>query len=327
MVKKTCLVTGCAGFVGSHLTDALLRAGHNVVGVDNFFTGYEHNLAGFRNNPGFEFHKASITDKGLLEQLKGKHPDLDVIFQLAAIVSVPYSVEHPQLTMEVNYEASERMLSSAQRLGISTFVFAGSAAEYGDESRLPVLEEYADQATQLSPYGVAKFKSSALIRNSGFGCSLRFFNIFGPRQDPTSQYSGVISKFVDLGMACKKMVVYGDGKQTRDFIYVDDVVTSYLIAAGLDANGRGPLKGIFNVGTGKCTSVLELAETVADLTCAPKEIEFRPERAGDIKHSYADVSKISRSGFKAEVTFEGGLSRTLSWAAENKTWKCLCVIN
>ncbi|WP_320169600.1 NAD-dependent epimerase/dehydratase family protein [Maridesulfovibrio sp.] len=316
MDKKTCLVTGCAGFVGSHLTAALLAAGHDVVGVDNFFTGYEHNMAGFRDHPGFEFHEVSITEKGLLERFKDNHPELDVVFQLAAIVSVPYSVEHPELTMEVNFEANERMHASARKLGMRGFVFAGSAAEYGEEDRLPVREEYADEATQLSPYGIAKYKSSFLIEASGFGCSLRFFNIFGPRQDPTSQYSGVISKFVDFGLAGKNMVIFGDGEQTRDFIYVDDVVSAYLIAAGLDSEGRGPLTGIYNVGTGSSISVLRLAGIVAKLTSAPTEIEFRPERAGDIKHSYADVTRITGKGFKAEVPFEDGLARTVRWAAD-----------
>lgn len=317
MNKKTCLVTGCAGFVGSHLTHNLLNAGHKVIGVDNFFTGYKHNMAGFKDHPEFSFFELSITEKGLLERLKDKFPQLDVIFQLAAIVSVPYSVEHPELTMEVNFEANESMLSSSQRLGISSFVFAGSAAEYGEEERLPVREEYAENAIQLSPYGIAKFKSSSLIEKRGYGCSLRFFNIFGPRQDPTSQYSGVISKFVYFGLAGKKMVIFGDGGQTRDFIYVDDVVTAYLIAAGLDHVGRGPLTGIYNVGTGDHLSVLQLARKVAGLTSAPEEIDFRPPRPGDIRHSYADVARISEKGFKAEVGFDEGLARTVEWAAEN----------
>ncbi|CCO24110.1 NAD-dependent epimerase/dehydratase family protein [Maridesulfovibrio hydrothermalis] len=314
MNKSTCLVTGCAGFIGSHLTRSLLDAGYGVVGVDNFFTGYAHNMDGFIDHHRFKFYEASITEKGLLERLKNENPELDAIFQLAAIVSVPYSVEHAELTMEVNFEANARMIASAQRLGISTFVFAGSAAEYGEENRLPVREEYADEATQLSPYGVAKYKSSSLIEKGGFGCSLRFFNIFGPRQDPTSQYSGVISKFVDFGLAGKNMVIFGDGEQTRDFLYVSDVVTSYFIAAGFDKQGRGPLSGVYNVGTGNTTSVRELAVTVARLTAAPDKIIYKQERVGDIKHSCADVSKISASGFKAEISFEKGLEKTIEWA-------------
>lgn len=314
MIKTTCLVTGCAGFIGSHLTKALLDAGHTVVGVDNFFTGYKHNMDGFSNHSKFKFYEVSITEQGLLETLKAENPELDVIFQLAAIVSVPYSVDHPQLTMEVNYEATKKMIASAQELGISAFVFAGSAAEYGEEDRLPVKEEYADEAEQLSPYGIAKYKSSSLIEKGGYGCSLRFFNIFGPRQDPTSQYSGVISKFVDFGLAGKKMVIFGDGEQTRDFLYVSDVVTSYLMAAGLDQLGRGPLSGVYNVGTGNSISVLKLAQTVAQLTSAPDEIEFKTERAGDIKHSCADVAKITAAGFKAEMPFKDGLAKTVEWA-------------
>ncbi|HAS89722.1 MAG TPA: epimerase [Desulfovibrio sp.] len=315
---KTCLVTGCAGFIGSHLTQTLLDEGHFVVGVDNFASGYAHNMDGFINHEQFAFYEKSITEPGLLAALKKLHPELDAVFQLAAVVSVPYSVEHPGLTMRVNFEANRDMLDAARKMGISRFVFAGSAAEYGEEGRLPVKEEYADKVEQLSPYGVAKYKSSAYIAESGYGCSLRFFNIFGPRQDPSSQYSGVISRFVDFGLAGKRMVIFGDGEQTRDFLYVSDVVTSYLLAAGLDGQGRGPLTGIYNIGTGNGRSVRELAIVIADLTSAPQEIDFRAERAGDIKHSRADVSKITAEGFRAEFSFEDGLACTVEWARNSQ---------
>ncbi len=315
MKSKVCLVTGCAGFIGSHLTQRLIDLGHFVVGVDNLFTGYVHNMKGFADHPNFKFHEVSILDEGLLESLKADYPELDVVYHLAAIVSVPYSVDHPELTMNTNFEATKKMHKSAKDLGITQFVFAGSAAEYGNEERLPVREEYAtDLVEHVSPYGTAKYKSSSLIGNSGYGCSLRFFNIFGPRQDPTSQYSGVISRFVDFGLAGKKMVIFGNGEQSRDFLYVSDVVDSYLIATGLDPQGRGPLCGIYNVGTGIGISILQLAKSVAKLTAAPTEINFQPTRAGDIKHSRADVSKMSKSGFSPQVSFEEGLTKTIEWA-------------
>ncbi|WP_031485128.1 NAD-dependent epimerase/dehydratase family protein [Maridesulfovibrio frigidus] len=315
MISKVCMVTGCAGFIGSHLTQQLIDLGHFVVGVDQLFTGYVHNMKGFEDHPNFKFKEASILDEGLLEKLKVDYPELDVVFHLAAIVSVPYSVNHPELTLDTNFEATKIMHKSAQDLGISRFIFAGSAAEYGNEERLPVREEYAtDQVEHVSPYGMAKYKSSCLIEKSGYGCSLRFFNIFGPRQDPASQYSGVISRFVDFGLAGKKMVIFGDGEQSRDFLYVSDVVDSYLIASGLDPQGRGPLCGIYNVGTGNGISILQLAESVSKLTGGPSEIDFRPERAGDIKHSRADVSKISEIGFSPQVSFEEGLAKTIEWA-------------
>ncbi|WP_319759004.1 NAD-dependent epimerase/dehydratase family protein [Maridesulfovibrio sp.] len=315
-MQKVCLVTGCAGFIGSHLTSSLLDLGHAVVGVDNCASGYSRNMESFIGHADFTFYERSITDKGLLAELKARHEELDVVFQLAAVVSVPYSVDNPELTIQVNFEANRDMLDAAREMGFSSFVFAGSAAEYGNEERLPVKEEYAGSAEQLSPYGVAKYKSSAYIEKSGYGCSLRFFNIFGPRQDPTSQYSGVISRFVDFGLSGEKMVIFGDGNQSRDFLYVSDVVTSYLIAAGLDREGRGPLTGIYNVGTGKGRSIRELASIIADLTSGPKEISFKPERAGDIKHSCADVSRITAAGFKPEISFDEGLALTVAWAKE-----------
>ncbi|SMF09240.1 NAD-dependent epimerase/dehydratase family protein [Desulfovibrio gilichinskyi] len=319
MTKKICLVTGCAGFIGSHLTQRLIDLGHFVVGVDNLFSGYVHNMEGFLDHPDFKFHEISITEEDLLESLKEAYPDLDVIFQLAAIVSVPYSVEHPKLTMDVNFEAARKMFEASITLGISHFVFAGSAAEYGNEERLPVREKYAtDEVKHFSPYGASKYKFSSFLEKSGSGCSLRFFNIFGPRQDPTSQYSGVISRFIDFGLDGKNMVIFGDGTQSRDFLYVSDVVDSYLIAAGLDPLGRGPLTGIYNVGTGNGISILELANTVSALTAAPLEFVFKPERVGDIKHSRADVSKISAAGFSPAVSFDDGLKKTIEWSRSCK---------
>lgn len=312
---NTCLVTGCAGFIGSHLTAALLELGHRVVGVDNFFSGYPHNMESFINNPEFHFLDMSISEEGFLSRVFDQFPQIDVVFHLAAIVSVPYSIEHTDLTNEINFEASRKMLDDSRSLGVSSFVFAGSAAEYGNETRLPVREEYARDVTQcLSPYGEAKFRTSSYIQESGYGCSLRFFNIFGPRQDPSSQYSGVISRFVDFGLDGRQMVVFGDGEQSRDFMHVSDVVKAYLIASGLDPLGRGPLQGIYNVGTGKSTSVLELAGIVARLTGNDRGIDFQPERPGDIKHSVADISRLKAAGFKPSMSLEDGLADTIEWA-------------
>lgn len=314
--QAVALVTGCAGFVGSHLSLALLDKGVGVIGVDNFFSGYARNMDGFKNHPLFTFYERSVTEKNLFGWIKDRHAELTHVFHLAAIVSVPYSVQHPEETMEVNYSASVTIYEQGKESGLRAFVFAGSAAEYGDIDRLPLKEEYADEKTRhLSPYGRAKFLSSRHIEASGLGTALRFFNIYGPRQDPKSPYSGVISRFIDFGIKGMPLTIFGDGRQTRDFIYISDVVRAYLAVAGLGEVGPEPLPGLFNVGSGRSVTVLELAQTVAALTGDRQDPAFEPEREGDIRHSFADVKKLERvAGFKAVVPLKQGLAETIRWA-------------
>jgi len=314
MTRTTCLVTGCAGFVGSHLAEALLHAGQGVVGVDNFFSGRESNMAGFRQNPGFTFHRRSVEEPELLPELARLHPDLDHVFHLAAVVSVPYSLEHPERTMAVNHAASLRLHGQARDLGLAGFVFAGSAAEYGDDPRLPLREEYADADTrQLSPYGRAKYLVSSCLEASGYGVSLRCFNIYGPRQDPDSPYSGVISRFLGQIATSRPPLVLGDGGQTRDFIHVDDVTAAYLAVAGLHPTLRAPAPGVYNCGTGRATSILDLARLLMDLAGMRGEPMFGPARPGDIRHSVADPGRLAAAtGFAAGTELRPGLARTVA---------------
>ncbi|MGE4553054.1 MAG: NAD-dependent epimerase/dehydratase family protein, partial [Desulfovibrionaceae bacterium] len=217
----------------------------------------------------------------------------------------------------------------ARVAGAARFVFAGSAAEYGAEERMPVREVYAtDETVQLSPYGRAKYLSSRLVSRSDIGVSLRFFNIFGPRQDPSSPYSGVISKFMSQALAGDPLTIFGDGEQTRDFVYVHDVVQSYLYAAGL-APGQGLPCGVFNVGTGKALSIVALARMVLILTDKPNSILmnfcqkpeqeppvclFYPSREGDIVHSVADIAAITgQSDWRPATVLSVGLARTIAW--------------
>ena len=312
-MSKGCFITGVAGFVGSHLAEALLALNHRVIGVDNFFSGYRENMASFENHPDFTFHECSVEESGLLGRLKREHPDLDACFHLAAIVSVPYSVEHEAETMRVNWEATERLLGEAESLGCSRFVFAGSAAEYGEDDRLPLLESYVGQETiHVSPYGRAKYLSTQRVASSPIGVALRFFNIYGPRQDPKSPYSGVISRFIDFAIAGEPLNIFGDGRQTRDFIYVGDVVSAYLAAAGLGQFGAPLPTGVYNVGTGISTSILELADTIRDLTGSVLPHRFLPERAGDIRHSLASIEAIQAlSPWSPRVDLREGLRRTM----------------
>jgi UDP-glucose 4-epimerase len=326
---KTVLVTGCAGFVGSHLTEALLAGGHRVIGVDNFFSGKPQNMLGFRDDPRFFFHERSVIEPGLWDELFDRYGRIHCVFHLAAIVSVPYSMSHAEETHAINYLSTEQLLGAAQHAGTERFVFAGSAAEYGAEGRMPVREIYAcDETLQLSPYGRAKFLSTRLVSQSGIGVSLRFFNIFGPRQDPSSPYSGVISKFMSQALADAPLTIFGDGEQTRDFVYVHDVVRSYLYAAGM-AEGRGLSGGVYNVGTGTAVKIVALARMVLILTNKPNSILthftqdaeqgqpaclFYPSREGDIVHSVADIAAIVQgSDWRPQTVLSVGLARTIAW--------------
>lgn len=317
--KPGCLVTGVAGFVGSHLAERLLTLNFKVVGIDNFFSGNQENMLPFFDDSDFYFHNISVTEPHLLSKLKRLHPDLSYCFHLGAIVSVPYSMEHVDETMEVNYQATEGLLKEATELGFSAFVFAGSAAEYGSDERLPLRERYASEQTQhLSPYGRSKFLASRCVANEKIGVALRCFNIYGPRQNPTSPYSGVVSRFVDAALAGEPLTILGDGLQTRDFIYVSDVVSAYLHAAGMQGEIISPLNGIYNVGTGKAVSILDLADTILELTERSDSLKFAAERPGDIRHSLADVSKFkAASGWIPKIPLPLGLDHTLEWSRKH----------
>ncbi len=310
-----CVVTGCAGFVGGHLTESLLGMGFAVAGVDDLSIGHDGNMASFARDPGFTFHEACVTESGLLTRLRARHQGLAHVFHLAAVVSVPLSMEQPERTMAVNLEATAALHSQARDLGLASFVFAGSAAEYGDDGRLPLAEDYADDSTrQLSPYGRSKYLATRLVRDSGFGVSLRCFNIYGPRQDPDSPYSGVISRFMGRVAAGARPVVLGDGGQTRDFVHIKDVLDAYLAAAGLHRTLRPAPPGVYNVGTGRGVSILELASSIMGLAGMEQEPEFAPARRGDIRHSVADVSRLkSAIGFEPGITLRQGLAQTLEW--------------
>lgn len=321
VTKPACLVTGCAGFVGSHLAEALLREGHEVVGVDNFFSGRRDNMAGFFKDGRFSFYENSVVERGLFSRIHENHRGLQYVFHLAAVVSVPYSMEYPVETMEVNYEATARLLQEAEGAGMQRFLFAGSAAEYGSEERLPIREEYADDETvQLSPYGRAKYLSSRQVAESRIGTALRFFNIYGPRQDPNSPYSGVISRFLFSAENGETLRIYGSGRQFRDFIFVEDVVNAYLAAAGIGKEFGKPPAGCYNIGSGIATSIVDLAGTICRIMSRHMRIMFEPPREGDIKYSLAEISKFTgASSWRPVVALHDGLCRTWRSVVSQKT--------
>jgi len=316
-----CVVTGVAGFVGSHLAERLVNIGCRVVGVDDFSSGREENIRSLKDSDRFALHNLSIRENGLIERLCDLHGNLQFCFHLAAIVSVPYSMSHPDETMDINFRATGALIRDAHRLGFKRFIFAGSAAEYGNDRRLPLREAYADgQTVHLSPYGRAKYLASTETAASPLGVALRFFNIYGPRQDPGSPYSGVISRFVDMALERKPLTIFGDGLQTRDFIYVSDVVEAYLAAAGLSMSNPIPPAGIYNVGTGQAVTIRQLADTIMNLAQYSEPVRFLPERPGDISHSLADVHAFeTAAGWRAQVPLSSGLRQTLLWAKKSGT--------
>ncbi len=301
MRNKRVVVTGGAGFIGSHIAWELIRD-NEVIIIDNLYTGREENVP-----PGAKLVRADIRDYGVIA---GLISNADYVFHEAAQVSVVESVRDPVSTEEVNVIGTLNILKALLE-GHGKLVFASSAAVYGDNPNLPLRE--TERPRPLSPYGVTKATGEEYLRvfHELYGLpvvALRYFNVFGPRQS-ANQYAGVISIFINRALNSEPLVIYGDGKQTRDFIYVKDVVKANLIAAeSRRANGR-----VFNVATGKETSILELATRVIEITGANSPIIFDKPRPGDIRHSLADIGGIMKLGFEPQWSLEEGLKRTVEW--------------
>ena len=299
-------MTGGAGFIGSHIAEALVGLGHRVRILDDFSTGSMKNLAGFEDK--LEIVKGSIIDGDAVEQ---SVQDVNFIFHEAALVSVPESIKEPRKTFSINIEGTRMILEAARKCSCRKVVLASSAAVYGPSP--PPLGEDAPTKT-LSPYGESKLQAERLMKeynSSGLPVvSLRYFNVYGPRQNSSSPYSGVIAKFTDCFLDARAPVIFGDGKQTRDFIYVKDVVRANLLAMEKEkADGEA-----INIATGKPTSLNELVEIFGKITGSDIRPIYREGRAGDITHSYANISKANRLlEFKATYFLEKGLGETLEW--------------
>jgi UDP-glucose 4-epimerase len=298
------LVTGGAGFIGSHIVDALVARGDTVVVLDDLSTGRRANLAAVAGDVRLDV--GSVAD---LDAVRRAAEGCEVVFHMAAVASVQRTVEAPIDTSAVNLGGTLNVLEAARAAGARRVVFAGSAAAYGDNPALPLRE--SETPRPLSPYAIEKLASEQYMRvwSQLYGLetvTLRFFNVFGPRQDPSSPYSGVISIFVDRLMAGRPAAIYGDGRQTRDFVYVADVVRANLLAASVpEANGR-----TFNVARGEETTVRELYDTLRRIVGRGPEPVFAEPRAGDIRHSRADIGAARQSlGFAPEHTVEEGLRR------------------
>ena len=303
-------VTGAAGFIGSHTVDRLLAAGHAVTGLDNFRTGRRANLAAALASPHFSFHEGDVSAPGTLaEVVSATKPD--AIIHLAALVSVQESMTNPDLNYALNIHATHLVAEAARRHAVRRIVFASSAAIYGDASDFPIRE--STDKKPISPYGSAKLASEAILLGHGaaFGLTVRcqrYFNVFGPRQDPASPYSGVISIFDRRYRDGKGVTIYGDGQQTRDFISVHDVARANVLAATAPTVSSG----VANICTGRATSLLEVIGVFArHYPQAPAFLHGAP-RTGDILHSLgAPEHAAAALGFRAEVSVEEGLSELI----------------
>lgn len=302
------LVTGGAGFIGSHLVDALVRQGARVTVIDNLTTGKRENLSAAGTD--VAVYEGDIRDTGLLHKAMA---GVEVVFHQAAVVSVPLSVAQPLESAAVNEMGTLTVLEAARQAGCRRVVLASSSAVYGDDPQMPKHE--AMSLRPLSPYAVQKMtgESYARLYHSLYGLEavcLRYFNVFGPRQDPSSPYSGVISIFMECAADGRAPVIYGDGEQTRDFIYVQDVVAANLQAASaVAAAGR-----VFNIGTGDAISINALWRQVTEGAGFELSPEHKEAREGDIRHSVAAIDAAREGlGFSPAIPFAEGLAKTYSW--------------
>jgi UDP-glucose 4-epimerase len=308
--KGLAVVTGGSGFIGSHLAEALLNDGYAVRIVDNLSTGRRANLDHLANR--YDWVEGDLSDFAVATQAAR---GAEFVFHQAAIPSVPRSVREPLLSHASGPTATLNMLEASRHAGVRRFMFAASSSAYGETEELPKHE--AMYPNPLSPYAASKLAGenyvSVYARTMGVdGVSLRYFNVFGPRQDPSSPYSGVISKFTSVMSEGKRPVIFGDGHQTRDFTFVANAVAANMAAL----RSEKPLKGaVLNVGTGRRISLLDLVATINTILGTNLEPEFQPTRAGDVLHSLASLDRIQATlGYQPVVTFEEGLRRTIEYA-------------
>jgi len=308
-LTNTVLITGGAGFIGSNLADGLIRAGAKVRILDNFLTGFQENLDEIDGS--FDLIEGDITDPATVKKAVD---GCEVIFHEAALPSVPRSVDDPLETHRICVDGTVNLLIAAREAGVRRFVYAASSSAYGDQPVLPKVETM--RAEPLSPYAAAKLTGELYCRafNSVYGLetfSLRYFNVFGPRQNPGSMYSGVISRFTDALMSGKQPVIYGDGEHSRDFTYIDNVVAAN-IAAAQTTKGIGET---MNVANGERITLNQLLETLKQITGKPNvTADYQPGRKGDVRDSQADNRRaIECLGYETLVGLEEGLRRTVEW--------------
>jgi len=297
------LITGGAGFIGSHIVEHFQDKAEVRV-LDNLRSGFRHNLAGFQH----EFIQASILDR---EAVRRAMEGVDYVFHLAAMISVPESMQKPIECNELNTTGTLVVLEEAARAGVKKLVFSTSAAIYGDNPVTPKIETMLPEPK--SPYAITKldgeFYCGMFAREGRLQTAcLRYFNVFGPRQDPKSQYAAAVPIFIDRAVKNEPITIHGDGEQTRDFIYVKDIAVANVFFAT-----QSPATGVFNVAYGQRITINELAKTICKLTGSRSEIRHTAERPGDVKHSLAAIDKLRTAGFTPTGSLRDGLDATVNF--------------
>jgi len=303
------LVTGGAGFIGSHIASALVASGARVRILDDLSTGHRENIEEIGGD--IDFVQGSVADEALLKRVLD---GVELVFHEAAIPSVPRSVDNPRQTHTASVDGTFSVLVAAREKKVRRLIYAASSSAYGDQPTLPKSEEMSPDP--LSPYAVAKLVGEyyARVFTHVYGLetfSLRYFNVFGPRQDPGSQYSGVVSLFISALSTNKRPVIYGDGEQSRDFTYIDNVVDANLKAA----SATGGLGQVINIANGERITLNQLLQELKDLTGRSEiEADYRDSRIGDVRHSLADISRARQIlGYEPLVGLRDGLLRTIDW--------------
>ena len=313
-MSRKIVVTGGAGFIGSALARALVARGDDVSVLDNFSTGKRENLREVASQ--LTVVEGDILDAALLDRV---FAGADVVFHEAAIPSVPRSLAAPLPSHNANATGTLNVLEAARRCQVRRVVYAGSSSAYGEPPSLPVVETMAP--APLSPYAVSKLAGEHYLRVYArvFGVqtvTLRYFNVFGPRQDPNSQYAAVIPRFITAALDGRSPTVYGDGEQSRDFCFIDNVVEANLRAA--DAEGASGK--VFNIACGTGTSLNRVLALLGESLGRPVTANYEPGRAGDVRHSLADISQAKTVlGYTASIDFVAGLAKTLAWFQQQRS--------
>lgn len=306
------LVTGGAGFIGSHLVERLVKKKKKVRVIDNFSTGTRENLDPFVGE--IELVEGSILDLGLL---RNTVQGVDIVFHQAALRSVPLSIDNPLASNEVNVQGTLNVLVASRDAGVKKVIYASSSSVYGDSPELPKAEDQTP--APVSPYAVSKLAGehycavfTKVYRLETI--ALRYFNVFGPRQDPESQYAAVIPRFIKGALMGQPLEIHGDGLQSRDFTYIDDVVEANWLAAQWNGAREG---GVFNVARGESHSILDLIGLLEKILKTRLQYVHTPSRAGDVRRTLADISRLKTSvGYEPNVSFDDGIKRTVQYFRE-----------